>query len=490
MSSKNTKKGNSSLKKKKYVTSLVIGDPHFKHTNLDEMREFSNKTIEIAENLKPTFIVILGDTLDTHEIIRIEPRDAAEEWIEKLTEISEVFLLIGNHDMANPNEFLTKKHAFTTLKRWSSVQKGKLHIVDEPTCKEFQDKTFVLCPYVPPGRFGEALDELCKQGVTWDLADCIFAHQQFKGGHQGAYEITDGDEWDEDYPHVINGHFHNEELIGKNIHIVGTPIQHSYGDSPDKKIWFLTFDDENDDLPFSIEKIDLGIKTKKTLIFNIDDVHNFKSDLTKKYYIKLKIKGEPEQIQIFKTTELYKKLLNMKDLKITFEKNENAILNEVDLEKLKLEKSSFRDEVSYLGVLQKIVEKKPDSVKEMYNEIVGKVEEEVVYDIVFESDEDIEEIEDDKSEDIEESEDVELEGKSEDIEDVEESEYEEVEDESDDLEEVEESEDEDLEEVEDESKESEELEDIEDESEELEDIEDESEDSNTGNCSEESENSE
>lgn len=400
MSNKNMKK----TQKKKYITCFVIGDPHFKHTNLDDMEEFSNKTIEIAERLKPTFIVILGDTLDTHEIIRIEPRDAAEAWIEKLTQISEVFLLIGNHDMANPNEFLTKKHAFNSMKRWSAVEKGRLHIVDRPICKEFQDKTFVMCPYVPPGRFKEALDELCKEGITWDLADCIFSHQQFKGGHQGAYEITDGDEWDEDYPHVINGHFHNEEIINKNIHVVGTPIQHSYGDSPDKKVWFLKFDDKDEDLPFSIEKFSLGIKTKKTHIIDIEDVHSFKLDMLKKYDVKLKIQGEPEQIQIFKTTETYKKLLNTKGLKLSFEKKKEDnedITTEIDIQ------GPCREEVSYLGVLQKIVEKKPDSVKEMYKEIVGSVEEEIVYDVVFEESED--ESEDENSEEIDESEIIESE---------------------------------------------------------------------------------
>jgi hypothetical protein len=35
-----------------------------------------------------------------------------------------------------------------------------------------------------------------------------------------------------------------------------------------------------------------------------------------------------------------------------------------------------------------VVDKKTDPVKEVYREIVGHVEEEVVYDIVFESDED------------------------------------------------------------------------------------------------------
>jgi DNA repair exonuclease SbcCD nuclease subunit len=236
-----------SNKKNKNVTCLVIGDPHFKHTNLDEMWEFSKKTIDIAEKLFPTFIVILGDTLDTHEIIRIDPRDAAEEWIDSLASIAKVYLIIGNHDMANPKEFLTKKHAFRSLKKWKSSIDGRLCVVDGPIYEEIKDKSFAFCPYVPKGMFKDALDLLLKEGETWEMVDCIFAHQEFKGGHQGAYEITDGDEWDEDYPPVINGHYHNEEIIGKNIFIPGTPIQHTFGDSSDKKVWLVTFDDDDNE---------------------------------------------------------------------------------------------------------------------------------------------------------------------------------------------------------------------------------------------------
>lgn len=387
-----------SHKNKKNVDCLIIGDPHFKHTNLDEMWEFSKKTIELAEKLSPTFIVILGDTLDTHEIIRIEPRDAAEEWIDCLSSIAKVYLIIGNHDMANPKEFMTKKHAFKSLKKWKSSIDGRICIVDVPIYEEIKDKSFAFCPYVPKGMFKDALDLLLKQGETWEMVDCIFAHQEFKGGHQGAYEITDGDEWDEDYPPVINGHYHNEEIIGKNIFIPGTPIQHSFGDSPDKKVWLVTFDDdETNTLPFKVKKYDLGIKSKKTISIHIDDINNFKLSQTKKYNIKLKIKGVQEQILVFKNTDLYKKLQSTKDLVLEFINADVCLDVESDKEDggdndlTPYLNTACRDQVSYLSILQKVVDKKTDPVKEVYREIVGHVEEEVVYDIVFESDEEFSE---------------------------------------------------------------------------------------------------
>lgn len=395
------KKGN-----KKSVTALVIGDPHFKHTNLDVMAEFSKKTLAIAEKMKPTFIVVLGDTLDTHEILRIEPKDAAEEWIYGLTNISKTFLLIGNHDMANPNEFLTKKHAFTSLKKWDVTRKGKLFIVDEPMYVEIRDKSFVFCPYVPKNRFQEALDKVCTDGNMWDMVDCIFAHQEFKGSYHFSYELTEGDEWDEDYPPVINGHIHMEQKIGQNIFIPGTPFQHSFGDNTEKRIWLLTFENsENDEdaddyYPgFKIDKINLEMRTKKTLHLPISEIASFQKEALEHSDIKLKLKGTSEQIAVFKSTEEYKKLYSLPHLTLDFINTDSEILRTL----LEEEENRYspseenedtvyipvacRDQVSYLSMLQKVVSQKPESVQEMYKELVGVVEEEVIYEIVIDTDE-------------------------------------------------------------------------------------------------------
>ena len=53
------------------ITALVIGDPHFKESNVKEMEQMTTKIIAIAKEKKPTFVVVLGDTLDTHEMAHI-----------------------------------------------------------------------------------------------------------------------------------------------------------------------------------------------------------------------------------------------------------------------------------------------------------------------------------------------------------------------------------------------------------------------------------
>lgn len=78
---------------------LVIGDPHFKVSNIPEVDEFVCKTLEIARLEKPKFIVICGDVLHTHERIHVTPMNRALKFINDLRGISEVYILVGNHDM-------------------------------------------------------------------------------------------------------------------------------------------------------------------------------------------------------------------------------------------------------------------------------------------------------------------------------------------------------------------------------------------------------
>ena len=54
---------------------LLIGDPHYKISNSIETSQFSEETLKyVSENRKILdFVVILGDVLDTHEKIHIQP---------------------------------------------------------------------------------------------------------------------------------------------------------------------------------------------------------------------------------------------------------------------------------------------------------------------------------------------------------------------------------------------------------------------------------
>ena len=201
---------------------LVIGDLHFKINNTEDSHDVIKDILEKSRELKPDKIVLLGDTLDKHSVIHLLPLKRSIDFIGELSEISPVYLIIGNHDRPNPRVFMTDDHPFTALKRWKNVKVVEKTLVEYP---------FVYVPYVPVGRFLEAL-----QGVDMKRVQCIFAHQEFRG----SVLDTQGDEWPKDYPLVISGHIHHHKIMD-NIFYTGTPVQHSFYEPPENFIFLFSF---------------------------------------------------------------------------------------------------------------------------------------------------------------------------------------------------------------------------------------------------------
>ena len=96
---------------------LCIGDPHFKNSNLIEVEKFIVKITELARQKQPDFIVILGDLLHEHERLFTIPLNKATEFIDKMRNIAPTFILVGNHDMINHKQFLTKNHWLNSFEK-------------------------------------------------------------------------------------------------------------------------------------------------------------------------------------------------------------------------------------------------------------------------------------------------------------------------------------------------------------------------------------
>lgn len=245
------------------VTTLVIGDPHFKARQELVCQSYIDRIVDIARQKQPTFIVILGDVLHTHETVKVQPHKLVEQFFERLSQITDTYVLMGNHDLINANQYLTDNHIYGPFKKWES-----LYIVDKPLQIEVGDKEFVFVPYVPPGKFVDALNTLVLEGKDWNIVDCIFAHQEFYGANMGPFASTKGDVWDENYPLVISGHIHNPQNLGENIMYPGNSIQYDYNEHSNKKVWYIEWLDES----FKIDKISIGLKKKKILKYTIEEL--------------------------------------------------------------------------------------------------------------------------------------------------------------------------------------------------------------------------
>jgi len=283
------------------VNILVIGDPHFKVSGVPEHNKMCESVIKNIKDRNIDLIVILGDILDRHETIHISPLTRSINFLGELIKIAPVFNLIGNHDLKNNKQFLSDEHPFSSFNLLDNLHKEninnitnlisefvnpdlmtkimdnietivnskKITIVDKVIMTTIKNQNFIFVPYVPSGKFQEALNTL---NHTMDNITCIFAHQEFKGAQMGSITSTDGDMWSVNNPYIISGHIHNRQHLQENILYVGTPIQHSFGDNPNKTISYFSFKSPS---IRTEERINLGLPRKHTAKISCEEVNKY-----------------------------------------------------------------------------------------------------------------------------------------------------------------------------------------------------------------------
>ena len=364
------------------LTSLIVGDPHFKAKNILEGLDFIQRLVDVAKARQPSFIVVLGDILDTHEVVRIPPHKLAASLIEQLSRVAPTYVLIGNHDLINHSQFLTDNHIFNPMKKWPNVFiADTIPLVLEIEDSRGDERTFVFCPYTPPGRFSEALNKLIPEGQMWDLADCIFAHQEFEGCKMSKITSSAGDVWDPAYPPVISGHIHDAQTVGENVFYPGSAIQHTFGESAGKKIWFVNWEAQSADdgdteaqsayeaQGFSVEKINLGMKAKRTASMNVDELLGKEKnrrflDTLQKVSLKVKLTGTSDEFKKFRRSRFSSTL---KQLGVKFSYN-LAEDEELDAEGLA---RATRKDVSYREVFRELVSKRTPVIQNEYRTLFG-----------------------------------------------------------------------------------------------------------------------
>lgn len=339
---------------------LVFGDTHFKPKDFEAGEELIEKGVDVAKQMTPSAIVLLGDTLDSHETAKTVPWKQACTFIESLSQVAPVYVIIGNHDLTNQKQFLTDNHFFNPLKKWENVV-----IVDKPILASIGGYSIVLCPYVPPGRFEEALDELVptfdEPSFDWRTeASCIFAHQEIEGVEYNGITSTKGDKWSEEYPPLICGHIHTPFQIGENVFYPGSSRQVDSNEDPNKRIWNVSFDEEG---YLEIDKIDLGLKGRLEIEMTCENISDFDFGLADKFYVKIKLQGSPEQFKVFRKSHLHAKMMQH-GIKIGFNPykgEKSTALSEYGV--------GTKESLSFTSILKSLVLNKEEHVKNAYENL-------------------------------------------------------------------------------------------------------------------------
>ena len=288
------------------LSILTIGDPHFKVSNARETSLMTTAFLKLTRSLQPDAIVVMGDTLDTHEHINLTANVNAVKFMYELSLLAPLYVLIGNHDRRNNADFMTDNHPFTALKAWANTT-----VVDKTLHVIIKGQPFTFVPYVPPGRFLEALNRVelhppviaaanvvsttpsapslvpapaLATNEIWRGSHAIFAHQEFKGAKMGPITSLAGDEWDASLPIVISGHIHDFYWVARNILYVGTPIQHGYGDHAEKTVSAFTFTNGR----MEHKQYDLGVPKKIIVRLAPEEVSSFVPEANREYKVIIK----------------------------------------------------------------------------------------------------------------------------------------------------------------------------------------------------------
>jgi DNA repair exonuclease SbcCD nuclease subunit len=312
---------------------IAIGDPHFRIDNILETELFIEKMVGLCSKEKPDRIVILGDVLHTHERIHTVPLNMAYNFIEKMSVFAKTYLLVGNHDMTSNQNFLNTDHWMNGMKKWNNIV-----VIDKVYQEMIKGFLFTFVPYVPNGRFIDALNTV----EHWKDSTMIFAHQEFLNCKMGAIVSVHGDTWDEDNPFVVSGHIHSNQKIGNNIYYPGSSMQNAFGESDRNIIPVITW--ENDE--HSINEVDLGLPQKKIVYKTIDNIENFEMEEKSKDSIKVVMKMESDSdVKSFKNSSKYKELIS-KGAKISFKTDPKSLSSYTNVS---------HEDTDFLKILRNIV---------------------------------------------------------------------------------------------------------------------------------------
>jgi len=286
---------------------LCIGDLHIKADNTAQINRLEAQIISLLNSelaREKLVIVILGDVLHHHERLHTLALNRALQFITNMSARAHVYVLVGNHDYIQNDQFLSENHWMNSLKTRQFVT-----IVDKFTWDV--DGNCAFLPYVPPGRFLEALET----DNNWANAALIFAHQEFRGAQMRGHQSTIGDDWCADRPTVISGHIHSRQFLNSGVLYVGSPVPENVHSGD----FSLTLaDSEQSRAPKKWRQFHLVFPRARSITVKLEDISPEWMESIKEQTYRVIIQGATlEEFKVFQKSRAYAQLLKQGN-KITF----------------------------------------------------------------------------------------------------------------------------------------------------------------------------
>lgn len=285
------------------MSLLCVGDVHIKPNNTHLVDLLEQQILQYIQTHSVEMVILLGDILDTFERLHTQTLNRAYQLVHSIRKHCLIAILVGNHDYINNQQFLTTQHWMNAMKDWKNV-----YVVDYTMKLTINQLDLVFVPYVPPGRFKDALNVV----TDWKSATYIFAHQEFKGCKMGAIISSDGDEWTLEYPMVVSGHIHDNQRPQPNIYYIGASIQNSFGDQTNPRLLWIQ--------DLTHQELELSLPKKKTIYTDLEQlpVTQIERDLNTpdNDMVRIVVKCDYEQFKVFTKTQQYEQLVQHTKCKI------------------------------------------------------------------------------------------------------------------------------------------------------------------------------
>jgi len=354
----------------KTVKILCLGDPHYMKGNKDDTNILEDEFIRQVKKHKPDIVAVMGDVLDRFGNVYTPVLARALYFLQELSELATLFVLVGNHDRVNPSDYMSDIHAFIACHWWKNT-----YIADKVEKVTIKGFNFCLVPYVPKNRYFEALNDY---KVNVHDFDCFLSHQEFQGCRYGSGESPESDAkdvWDKSFPLNLNGHIHEYQNMGNLIN-VGTAYMVNFGEKEEKSISMITLTKENGKTTFEENRLKIRTSLKETYKVYAEDYLSWKPPYTlkemKKQNIRilLKVKGSKEELAPLKQNLSQKKKLREQYVYVSFHEKRGLPTNLEYIAKLKL-KTNYRD---FKNIMFEAVKAQKDSeLKEVFDEVVSLI---------------------------------------------------------------------------------------------------------------------
>lgn len=327
---------------------FVVGDLHFSRTNM-MIDRFIERVNEIMNVRKYDACVLLGDIFHTHEKIEENVLNMVIKLFYTITNHCHLYVIVGNHDYKDGQQFLTNRHALAAFAEWPHVT-----VIDQPKIVKFgKDASVTMCPFVPTGRFREALDK-----VDWKKTNMVFCHQEFEGAKMGSVISYEGDKWSTKYPQVVSGHIHEKQNLNNGVYYPGSPYDTSYGFSGKRVMTDIEFVKGE----FKIQSIESGLPRKVTVRLNLDEAKEYKPDTDD--FIRMVVLCRKEEYNEFLKTDHAKNLKKYAGVKIAHKTENDDEIADILRDKHLSKCETYRD------TLEKLVQRESDNVKDLYKNIL------------------------------------------------------------------------------------------------------------------------